>query len=405
MPQRLFSVQSAGIHDGHRVERTRSGVARVLWWGLGGVALAASVAMLSGDHARSWFFFEDAVHHLVGPDGGIDLYRDHPEYQFGPIAVLVAAPLVALPDGIGEAVVVVVGSLCGVLALWCGATAVERRHPEIDRGGWDRWLMVAGPMVMVSWLRLAAYTAHLDDVILLTALAASGLAIERRQTTSAAVFLALAAAVKPWGVVFVPLALLGGGLRPRRRALLVGLAAAATWMPFVIGSPGTISALRAFALPVDPNSGLRALGRLDAAMPGWDRPLQLGLAVAVTTFAVVRRGSWSTALLVGVAVRLALDPATNHYYTTGLVLAGVLWEADRWPGRLPWRTAVTAVLLEVAADDIGLGGLMPSLRLLVLAALVAVALIAPRQISGPALGGGTAGPAGWSAGRETVDRR
>ena len=108
----------------------------MLWWGLGGVALAASVAMLSGDHARSWFFFEDAVHHLVGPDGGIDLYRDHPEYQFGPIAVLVAAPLVALPDGIGEAVVVVVGSLAGY---WpCGA------GPPPSSGGTRRSTAVGG---------------------------------------------------------------------------------------------------------------------------------------------------------------------------------------------------------------------------------------------------------------------
>ncbi len=180
--------------------------------------------------------------------------------------------------------------------------------------------------------------------------------------------------MKPWGFVFVPLAVLGGGHRPWRRVLLVVLGAAATWLPFVLGSPGTVGALRNFALPIEPNSGLRALGVLDPTMPGWARPAQLGLAVAATTFLALRRRSWPAALLVGIAIRLALDPSTNHYYTTGLLLMGVLWEADRWPGRLPWRTAATFAVLEVAANDMTYGGVMPALRLLVLTALILLAL-------------------------------
>ena len=56
----------------------------------------------AGRHATSWHYFHDAAHALLAPprdDAGLDLYRAHPDYQFGPVAVLVAAPFAFLPSG------------------------------------------------------------------------------------------------------------------------------------------------------------------------------------------------------------------------------------------------------------------------------------------------------------------
>ena len=61
----------------------------------------------------------------------------------------------------------------------------------------------------------------------------------------------------------------------------------------------------------------------------------------MTTLAVLRR-SWPAAFVAGIAARMLVDPATEHYYTTGFVLAALLYELDRWPGRLPWRTGLAA---------------------------------------------------------------
>lgn len=45
--------------------------------------------MLAFRHARSWHFFADAAQLFTAGSGvegaGLDLYRVHPEFQFGPI--------------------------------------------------------------------------------------------------------------------------------------------------------------------------------------------------------------------------------------------------------------------------------------------------------------------------------
>ncbi len=349
---------------------------RWLWTLLTVVAAVGASVHLAVHHADSWHFFAGAVHLLASPGsgGGLDLYRTHPELQFGPLTILCSAPFVWLPAAVEEWAVMVAGSLAGVGALALGVAAVARRHSDITRARWSRVVLLAGPPFVVVWVHLAAAIAHVDDVIALTALTAAGWAIERRRPGWAVVALIVAAGTKPWAIVFAPVALLAGP-RPRAsRPAVVVLAGVAVWLPFVVASSGTLTSLRDFTVRVDANSGLRALGFLDATTPPWLRPVQLGLGLGLVALAVVWRRSWPAALAVGIASRMLLDPTTHRYFDAGFVLAVGLWELDRWPGRLPWRTASAAVVLEAAAAGLTVHGLMAPFRFVVLCAVIVAAL-------------------------------
>ena len=359
-----------------RVERFAR---RWLWTLLAVVAVVAASAHLAVHHADSWHFFAGAVHLIAssGAGGGLDLYRTHPELQFGPVAILFAAPFVWLPAPIETWAVMVAGSLAGVGALALGVSAVACRHPDVAHRRWSHVVLLVGLPFVLVWAHLAAAIAHVDDVIALTAVTAAGWSIERRRPGWTVVALVVAAGTKPWAVVFAPIALLAGRRSRPSRSVAVVLASAALWLPFVLASSGTLTALRDFAVDVDANSGLRALGLLDATSPSWLRPVQLGLALALVTAAVLWRRSWPAAFAVGIAARMLLDPTTHRYFDAGFVLAVGLWEIDRWPGRLPWRTVSAAVVLEAAAAGLTVHGLMAPLRFVVLGAVIVAALRAP----------------------------
>jgi hypothetical protein len=235
---------------------------------------------------------------------------------------------------------------------------------------------VAGIPFVLLWLRLAAYTAHVDDVVILVLVPVGCAALARRRPGWAAVALAAAAATKPWAVVFLPVLLAAGGRRGVALTLGAGAAASLTWAPFLLGAPGTLDALRGFGIDVTPNSGLRALGLTASATPPWVRPAQLLGGLAVSS-AVVLRGAWPAAPAAGVAVRLLLDPATHHYYSVGFLVAGLLWELTRDPTRLPWRTAAVMGVLWIAAGDVNTGGLVAPVRFAVLTLVIVVALAVP----------------------------
>ncbi|MCP4454341.1 MAG: hypothetical protein GY809_23020, partial [Planctomycetes bacterium] len=70
---------------------------RMFWPVLVAASVVVMVVQLPGPHATAWHFFDLAADLLVGrgPDGdgwGLALYRDHPELQFGPLSIVVAAP-------------------------------------------------------------------------------------------------------------------------------------------------------------------------------------------------------------------------------------------------------------------------------------------------------------------------
>jgi hypothetical protein len=358
---------------------------RRYWWGLVVVAAVVLLVQLPGSHATGWHFFELAADLLTGNGppgdrGGLRLYGDHPELQFGPLSILVALPFTLLGSEGGEVAVMVAGSLLGlgvvrlVLVVLSGSTPPTAR--PFDRPTVREW--VIGIVLVIVWGDIAVRTTHVDDAIALAAIAAGLVAVRRGQAIPATLLLAVAAAAKPWAVMFVPLCALP--IRPGswRRAVVAAGAAVATWLPFILAEPDTLDT-SGFEIINDPTSSLRAFGIDAASTPGWIRPAQLVGGFAIVAVLVACR-RWPGAILAGISWRLLLDPGVHRYYTAGFVIGALLVEDHLRPGRPPWITVVAAAILEVTAvPDVAVGpGRAARLAVLVIALGVATAAGAPR---------------------------
>lgn len=356
---------------------------RVAWLGLVVLATLVVVVQLPGAHATAWHFFELSVDLLFdrGPEGdrsGLRLYGDHPELQYGPLSILIAAPFVLLGDGAGEAAVIIVGMALGVLAVWLVL--------DIIRGAWAGLeetaagtLGVLGTVVVVTWGDVAVRTAHIDDAIALIGILLGVRWVARDAGNAATVAFAVAAAAKPWAVVFVPLAALPGGPARFLRPAIAASLAVATWIPFILAEPDTLDTSD-FGIENDPTSLLRALGVDAATTPGWVRPVQL-VGGLILVGIVVGVGRWPAALLAGVSWRLLFDPGAHRYYTIGFVLGALLVESRLRPGRTPWWTVAGALALEITAvPDIPVGPGQIARLATIVAAFVTVAMVRPTPV-------------------------
>lgn len=333
---------------------------RRYWCGLAVVAGVVLLVQLPGPHATGWHFFELAADLLTGNGppgdrGGLRLYGDHPELQFGPVSILVAVPFTLL-GAAGEAFVMVAGSLLGlvVVGLVLSLLSESARPPSTLPVSPTVREWVIGITLVVVWGDIAVRTAHLDDAVALAAIAAGLVAVNREQPTTATALLALAAAAKPWAVIFVPLCALPIGPGSWRRPIVAAGAAVATWLPFIVAEPGTLDTSD-FGITNDPTSSLRAFGVDAATTPGWIRPAQLiGGLVIVALLVAGRR--WPGAILAGISWRLLLDPGVHRYYTAGFVIGALVVEHRCRPGKAPWYTVMTAVVIELTAiPDVAVG--------------------------------------------------
>jgi hypothetical protein len=160
------------------------------------------------------------------------------------------------------------------------------------------------------------------------------------------------------------------------RLLLIAGGVLATWVPFLVDEPRTLTSVGAFGIRNAPASALRVLGVTDPTTPGWVRPAQFALGLAVAAV-LVRRGRWQAVPMAGLAVRFALDPGVHHYYSTGLVLAVLIWEGVARPGRAPLVTVAAALVMELTPTDVHPGALAGAVRLAFMAALVVAAFATP----------------------------
>jgi hypothetical protein len=286
---------------------------------------------------------------LVAP-GGLHLYANYPNYQIGPLAFLVATPFRILGGGDGRvAAVLAMTAAAPLLVFVLEKTALAVWAPSDDRTQTMIGLtaLLGGLVVVQAWAPLSTIYAHLDDVLVLTAASLTlwGVAHCRPALVGSAIGLGIAA--KPWGVVALPLAFALAG-QARRTALLFATAiATAAWLPFVLADPATLGAIRP-AVETSPASVLHLFGVPDGVFaPQWVRPVQLGAALIAEGLALAR-GRWGAVLIVGIAVRIGLDPQVFLYYSAGLVLAALARDLLRSPNPLPLRTLAPFVLLHNA---------------------------------------------------------
>ncbi|GAA2743384.1 hypothetical protein GCM10009868_16890 [Terrabacter aerolatus] len=310
-----------------------------VWLVLGGWTVLWGAYAVQNLLMRSWGIFPMAARILLsgGPSGGLHLYSVRPDFQFGPVSVLVAAPLAHLSLHGSKWVA---GVLMTVAGLWLVAVIAGSKARDVGIPA-RRPLLVGGLLVMPVWPLLSLTSGHLDDVLALGFGLFGILQVQRRNPVWAAALLALAVDSKPWALPFgVALLALPRTQWLKAAAVFGGLVAAA-WLPFFIADPATIAAVK-FQLHISYGSVL-SIFHLSGPIPPWVRPAQLVVAVAIGMLAV-RAGVLQAILLATVAGRILLDPAIASYYTAGAVMVAFFMDRTRsW--RVPWFTVAVVVLL------------------------------------------------------------
>lgn len=353
-------------------------------------AVLVAVAFLSSfQHLRGtgedWRYFVQGSellfggHHPYTPlAGGLHIYANYPDYQIGPLSFILATPLRVLgPDDGRVAAALAMTAVVPFLVL-----VLERAARQVwvsVEGRSESMLqltaLLGGLVVVQSWSPLATIYAHLDDVLVLTAAAIAVWAVAYRRPWVLGAAIGLGIAAKPWGVVALPLILALPGADKWRALGLASAISALAWLPFVIGDPNTLDAIQPAVLTAAA-SVLHLFGVPLNDAPGWVRPVQLGAALLAGTLAVAR-GRWGAVLVVGIALRIALDPQTFLYYSAGLLVAALAWDLLRSPHPAPVWTLAGFVLLNV----VYVSGVAPHtrsiMRLLITVAVVGTVLLAP----------------------------
>jgi len=316
------------VQNGHPLER----VARWRYVVIAAVSLTAGV--VSGGRG-DWDQFVDAGRAMFG-SAGLHVYVLHRDVQTGPLSLLLASLFSHTPrDGFVLSTIV-----CAALGLLVVRLHELTARPARGDTDFDVLVMCGGVLLAFTWAKLGGY-GHLDDAITLTAAVVALYEVRAGRSLSAAVAIGIGIVAKPWGVIFLPLTLAS---RPRdlRAPVIAGAVAAVAWLPFIIGAPDSLKALRP-TVNLAPDSVLALFGVTDESMPGWVRVAQLVGCLTVALLLVLR-GRPESVIAGAIAVRIATDPATWSYYTPGLVAGVLIWDfLDR--RRFPWITLIAVVAL------------------------------------------------------------
>ncbi|WP_030984382.1 hypothetical protein [Streptomyces sp. NRRL S-1813] len=277
--------------------------------------------------------------------GGLNLYAHHPELQMGPLSFLTAGLFNPFSEATGQFLAAALMSLLGlVIVVLAGRSAARHflgtgtNHQRLRQR-----VLVAGLAFIPMWIEVAVRFGHLDDVLALFFTALAVRALTRGNAALTGVWLALAMDSKPTALAFLPLLL----ALPREKWLRAGLWCAGlvvlAWLPFFLGDSQSFAAAR-FAIPNHPASALRWLGVGDPETPGWDRPAQAALGLALGSVAVWR-GRWAAVVLLGANARIVLDPGVYTYYTASVLLGTLLWDVIGQRRLVPWWSWLALLIL------------------------------------------------------------
>jgi hypothetical protein len=361
-------------------------------------AMCSALVVRPGRAGIDWATVDRGARLLSGghPQGGLQLYADQPSIQIGPLT-LGTVRLVELIAGAHAAIAV---AMLGTALLFPALAVLERAihlPNNIERRRVAKLILIGGLFVVPAWLQSTVVYAHPDDVLVALCGAGALAAVARRRPALLGLMLALAIAAKPTALILAPLVLVFTG-RARLSAMRVAAVGLLAWLPFVVADPRTLLAAQPQLL-VQPGSGLTLLGLAGVPAPTALRLVQFVVALLVGWLAV-RRGHWAAVPLIGIGLRVAIDPGDFSYYAVGVVTAALGWQIVRSNrarasqpsiiGSLPW--AAMAAWCALSAPS-GFGkffhpGLpwttQAVLRLTVPLALIVVALrLDSREMSAP----------------------
>lgn len=335
-----------------------------------------------------WRYFVEGSELIIGQHrpstpypGGLHFYANYPDFQIGPLSLIVAAPIRIIGgDYSRELGAVVMTAVAPVLVYLLERASRVLHPPASERDDLLRsfTVLLGGLLVVEAWAPLSTVYAHLDDVLTLTTIVAAVWLTTRGKPRLQGLAVAAAIAAKPWGVLVIPLVFVWKG-RDRVHAAAIALCGALlAWAPFVVADRSTLDATEPQNRVV-PGSVLHLLGVAVEDAPTWVRALQLSAAVVVGLIAVLR-GRWVALPLAGIAVRVALDSQIFLYYGTGLVLAALGWDLLRERATLPIGTLFAFVFLNDAYILFGDPTVRAAMRLALTSALVLFALFGPTDV-------------------------
>jgi hypothetical protein len=330
-----------------------------------------------------WDYFQRGSELLFGQHrtpvamkpGGLHLYANYPVLQIGPLSFLVFMPFRLFGEASREVGVFVL-TAAGVALIYYLEQLAKRVHdPTAEtRQLIEFCTLLGGSAAITGWYAVSSQFMHLDDVLVLTFGCMALSVTARGRTYALGVLIGLGVAAKPTGLIMLPLVL----QLPRREwwkpVVIAGAFAALAYLPFILADAETLSAFRP-RIVTSSGSVLRVFGIHEF---GWVRPAQLVGAFAAGSVAVWR-GRWPAVLLVGIAVRMALDPGAFEYYTSGLILAALAWDLLRSARPVAVWSMVTFWFLVA----LGIGSLTATtrgvMRLAVTAAVVGFVCIPRRE--------------------------
>lgn len=304
--------------------------------------------LLTGDFAFFEYFGRVLLHKQHYPGGVsslLHIYTQTPKMQIGPPPLLLGTPLMALPGPESNRYSTLLMMLALPLCMWLAERAA--RAWGASESSTRPAALVFGLAALPMWVDLSLWYQHMDDVLIVVLTLGALWAAGRDRWVLAAALIGTATASKPWAVALVPLLL--AAPRAKRPAVMVTwiVAFAGWWMPFLLADGHTFIALGNVNVPVDPGSvyalfGVHGKPGVNLCMSGghclqaayhWMRPLQFGLSFAAGVLAVRRRRVLA-APLVGLTVRVLLDPQVWPYYGVGPVMMAAAWDmahARRFP--------------------------------------------------------------------------
>ena len=321
----------------------------------------------------SWHFFAIGTKYLFSASG-LQLYHVHPELQIGPLAFLVASPfLLLLPSKVGE--VLAMGVMMALAFVLLGEIQkLGARNLSTRR----TLFLFIGLAVLVMWTEMSVRFGHLDDAFAIVLSVSALRTAKNGRWVWTVILLAVAVDFKPWAVAFLPILILLPSRRWLPALVLVVVGVAIVWGPFLVAAPSSIAA-GSFTIPNAPDSALRALGISNARTPTWCRPTQILLGALLALLLIARR-RWAGVILMVIAVRVLLDPATKVYYDAGLVAGTAVVDLVMAAGVIPWSTTAVTLLIYLpgyvlpAADT-----LRGDLRALCLVGLILTLPFLPRN--------------------------
>lgn len=278
---------------------------------------------------------------------GVHLWNvfSQPGLQVGPLYLVALGGTSAAAEALRLPLLFTLAGLQAALVTWLGLYTARRVARDAGAPELPVQWAVGLALVLGGLLAESVGNGHPEEIALGLLLANAARTAKSGQRTSVGLLVGLAAGIKTWGLLGIPVVLIGR--RPRDvvfRGLVAGAVVVLCYAPFFAwGEVNTFSFSWGLS---NGGSTLAQLGSWFGASD-WDlRLIQGAAAVLVGCAVAVRRtGSPLTVVTSVIATRLLLDPLLMSYYPGPLIILVLLWvwttDATR---RSRWRFAVAGAV-------------------------------------------------------------